>query len=499
MNDTLYHLPTGAAEFKAPRDFHPPVEMVELDFDKIKHEVADYSGKGFENVEKVENLTLVEYLQRLKADRGRYLGNIVHQGVRDHRGMDDHVVGLGEYDRELELIIKSGSLISSVGKVLKNEQKIAQIADEIRMKVIAGVPLEAAVDDCLYTKYQAGADTLQGVSDALAVHASTNFIIDAHYGAETGNESFIIFPEKVVLKDKVFFGRAVDTSKSRTTQHNDVYLWPQKEVPNELKINGAILFLPRDNKVDKNTGSTYDVVNEKAVIDTEKIDDHDADLVAAKENILTRAQPEDADVLKKILLKILETKRYSEISFAFQAFFDPSVFKPEFLQGFKDKIKEIGFDPDELDKLFIRNNNLQLVGDFFQRHSNHYNNLASSNHGLFYKRPEHTVLSKDYYNRFICERLKDVKVVSVSAGKQDIVEYRGINDAGEEEVIRVVFYSDHDPNQAIEGFYNDLSIDFDQTILGQDGVGSVDYGDVSYRYEYNKLRHRLVELVNSSS
>ncbi|GEM_PF-6019732 len=89
MNDILSYSPPGAAEFQAPRDFSSPVEVVELDFDKIKHEVADYCGEGFEDVESVENLTLVEYLQRLKADRGRYLGNIIHQGVRDHRGIND--------------------------------------------------------------------------------------------------------------------------------------------------------------------------------------------------------------------------------------------------------------------------------------------------------------------------------------------------------------------------------------------------------------------------
>lgn len=495
MNNTFSYSPPGAAEFTVPQEFHPPIEVVELDFDKIKYEIAGYNGEGFENIEKVEDLTLVEYLQRLKADRGRYLGNIVHQGIRDHRGMADHIAGLGEYDRELELIVESGRLISSIGKVLNNKDRLTKIADKIRTKISEGESLAKAVDDCLYTEFQAGADTLQGITDALAVHASTNYIIDIHYGGETGNESFVIFPEKVVLKDKIFFGRAVDTDYSRATQYNDVYLWPQKEVPNELKINGAMLFLPRENQVDKNTGSIYDVVNEKAVLDTEKIDKEDLGLTADKENILANAEAGDREVLKKLLLKILETGRHSDMGYAFQAFFDPNVFKPEFLQGFKDRVKQFGLSPDVLDKIFARNNNIQLVKDFFQKYSNHYSNLADSSHGSFYKRPEKTILSKDYYHQFICKRLKDVKVVSISTDKQNIVEYRGVNEKGEQEIIRVVFFSNPDPNKAIEGFYDDISIDFDQTILGEDGVGSVDYNNVSYRHEYDLLKQKLVELV----
>ncbi len=582
MSDFLRNLPQDAVDFKA-RDVIS-TETTELNFDQVFEAVDGYKGKGFEEIENVENLGLVEYLQRLKADRGRYLGNIVHQGVRDHHGMAEHSVGLGEYDCELELIIKSGGLISTIGKALKNEGELKKAAAEIRKSVADGALVSEAIDDYIYRQHEAGAaHDMQGLTDDLAVHMSTNYIIDVHYGAETGNECFIVLPEKVGLKDKIFFGKAQD-SGSRHTQYNDVYIWPSKDESNDLKINGTLLFLPRDNQVDVRTGSTYEVVGDKVVVDTQKIDrvsdnigkikelkpdwvmskdeggfspsfeellkrgyikldskniyqvttagqsnigqdfwgqfdqyikavveagitdiqtferffSHYPESVnSEKEKILSAVDPKDREFLEQILNQVLKTSRSEDLRYGFESIFNPSQFKKEYLPKFREVVRKKGIDPEKLEEILKRNNILQLAERYFSRYTNYYQSLADKSYGIFYKKPENKVRSKDYYHNFICQRLKDVKITTVQAGKQDIVEYRGVNEKGEAEVVRVVFYSAKDPNTAVEGFYYDMSIKFDSTILGENGVGNTDYAGVKYSHDVDLLKSKLLTMVQA--
>jgi len=78
-----------------------------LDTDKIIDDITTYEGPAFTESSQ-ENAPLIEFLQRLKASNGRYFGNIVHQGARDHSGMAEHSGNEGEYDNEIEQVIASG-------------------------------------------------------------------------------------------------------------------------------------------------------------------------------------------------------------------------------------------------------------------------------------------------------------------------------------------------------------------------------------------------------
>lgn len=591
MTDYANSLPEDVVNFKAPDltgnipvlDVAKTPNVEVLDFDVVKKEVGNYQGEGFEKVEKVEDLTLAEYLQRLKADQGRYLGNIVHQGVRDHLGMEEHSTGLGEYDRELELIIESGGLISAIEKTLKNQEKLNQAAIEVRKKIADGLTIEEALNQYLFETYQADRDELQGMTDDLAIHVSTNYIVDSAYGAETGNESFIIFPERVGLKGKIFFGRSSDTHVSRETQYNDVYIWPENEEPNEMGINGAIIFLPRDNQVGKKTGSTYEVENGKAVLDIEQIErlfanagkivelrppvwmrtksgenivvsfeellkNHfievdsihgyrvtysgkevmdqkfwdkfdlyikaileagfsdvqrfDAEiyrypinLASERDQILTGANEQDVEVIKRLLDTFLSTVNTSDIGKGFEAFLNPKDIKISEMPRIKEFVRQAGFDPVQLEEVFARNNK-EAIFSFFQKYLNIYKALVHSSHGNLYKRPAEAVKSKDYYDKLIRERLTDVKVTITTSDRQDIVEYRGINKLGKSEVLRVVFYSSHNPNKAVEGLYHDLKVNFDSTILGQNGVDNVNFSDVQYHHDLDRLKEKISEKVN---
>jgi hypothetical protein len=293
-------------------------------------------------------------------------------------------------------------------------------------------------------------------------------------------------------------------------------LWPKQEKENRLDINGALLFLSRDNQVGKETGSIYEVKGGQAVLDYEKMDKLSVDTKAIqlnknlnwflsrcdylkiKDQILSEIGEQDRTFLADLLKKLLETERVSEIGMAFMAILDPEQFKKEFLSVEEDRMRGFGVDVERLRKILDNDSTRLAVKDFFERYSDLYTSLANSGKGLFYKTAEQPVLSKNYYDNFIRQRLDGVQMTTVKSDKQDIVEYRGVNKEGQKEVLRVVYYRAHDPNEAIQEFYDDFEVDFDKTILGEGGKGSTSFTEVDFRYDYNRLKQKLVEMAQTS-
>jgi hypothetical protein len=89
-------------------------------------------------------------------------------------------------------------------------------------------------------------------SDRNSIHVSAEEVSDAFYGAETGNEFFIIHPSLHVASQYKFSG-ALNISGGDV--HNNSWIWTGEK--DGMNADAGIVFLPRDVLVDRNTGSRY--------------------------------------------------------------------------------------------------------------------------------------------------------------------------------------------------------------------------------------------------
>ncbi len=516
----------------------------ELDLDTVKDSVENYTGEGFSERSQ-EKAELTEYLQRLGKDKGRYFGNIVHQGVRDHFGKSDHSSGLGEYANEIHNLVEDGALKSKMRRVQNDPAFLAEAKRKIaQIMETEGSTVEEAFERFAHAEFIAGRDDWQQLTDALGVHTSSNAILDTYYGTEDENESFVILPENLALVDRAYWSRGIDTDYSRDTIYNDAYLWPQKGEPSEIALDGGLIFVPRDNLVDAESGSRYEVQNGNAVLDIEKIEtvltkiseiettdyreqsiqiekiikeiigekkahrvtrelSHLDKLIPEKEAIENMSSPEELTEVKNYLMAILTIKnRYNgPMGMALEYFSKPEELKEGYRHIPKETLAANGFNTDILEQVFSDPNKKAAIEKFINRYFQKYKEIATSTDGAFYRTAKNVIPAKKHYEEIFLKKFKNPKIREIKVENQDIVEYRGQDESGNEKVLRVVFYTNPDPNQAVRTFYKDIGIQFNDRLI-DDTSDEADkatrdtkrttYEDVKYRYDYEQLRTNIL-------
>ncbi|MCX6735251.1 MAG: hypothetical protein NTZ25_05090 [Candidatus Peregrinibacteria bacterium] len=516
----------------------------ELDLKAVRDSVENYSGEGFSERAQ-EKAELTEYLQRLGKDKGRYFGNIVHQGVRDHFGKDDHMSGLGQYAAEINALINDDAIKSRLCRQKNDPEYIATVKLAVqKLMEEKNLSEEEAFQYFAETQLSLNEDGHQGITDGLAVHFSSNSILNVFYGAETDNEAFLIVPENIALTGRQYWSRAVDTAYSRDTMYNDVYIWPEHGEENGISLNGSLIFVPRDNEIDEQNGSQYEIENGKVVVDIDKIekfykaiskldksdyqnyrkevikvgkalgfDEKKVDELSTqyygspevaeeKEKLESIFEGEELEEIKKYIKAVLLVdSKYSDIGIALTYFSELEELKESYRPLQKERLIRAGFNTDILDEIFADPVKKSAIQKFVDKYAENYSYLAKNSHGFFYKSATKSVAAKKYYEKLILAEFKDVKIREIKSATQDIVEYRGHDQNGKEKVLRVVYYTNTDPNRAVRKFYQDLGIQFDDRVI-DDTSDEADkatrdtkrttFEDVKYRYDYKQLRTNVL-------
>lgn len=520
---------------------------------KTKDVAELYDTENFEDISKIKS-SLRNIFGFLKATNGRYMGNILHQGVRDHSTNDAHTDGSGVHRDEIYSLMKSGSLMSNVARAFDDPMYLDNASKNVAEIMKTGKTLAEAVDEFIYNERSgselAGKD---GSVDQLAVHFSSNSILDHVYGSETGNEAFVIFPEKSILEGRDYYSRAQDTAFSRDTIYNDVWVWPKGAESNSMHLDGALIFLPRDNQVGIKTGSLYELVDGKVVIDVKKMERVSSLINECNEiirnNFKNKIENKDSEPLRDVLERmgltfdefekigsiglphssvvsdrlaiegLFEGEGLAEIKkYLYMALMDSgprssgignaliqlpqlSNIKPEFRDVIRNILRDKGFNVELLEKLFEDKKLSSMVVEFLENNINSYKNFATSTKGLFYQKAAETVDSREYHDVRIRSLFQEVTVEEFVGQSQDVVEYRGVGKDGKPKVLRVVYYTGEDPNVAIRRLYNEVGIRFDDTVVDDSNVHGaaaakarqVGPVDVKYDHDYKRLKQRIVD------
>lgn len=201
--------------------------------------------------EHLASLSLEEYILLLKRFPGEMVTHVTRQGVRDHSGHMYHTRGVGAYADGFMKMVEDGRLRSPLGVHLvewEKEQAIAKFLQLDRFKTKEGA-LE-------YLDTIAGGRQGDPGSyvDRMAIHFATEEVADCYYGSEKGNEIFIAYPSAYIASQYYFNGQL---NEGGGGYWNDLWVWANEE--KGMDLNAGIIFIPEEARVDRKTGSRYEL------------------------------------------------------------------------------------------------------------------------------------------------------------------------------------------------------------------------------------------------
>ena len=228
-------------------------------------------------------LSTDEYLRLWRHLDPHYVSHVTRQGYRDHAAMFYHTAGLGEMTTSFTDSLKSDKILrSNIGiktghsksDLLKNEDAFNSYMEKIYFK--DGIPESLLGSKDLSpiivaSEMGGGHEILSKPGgfwrDRTSVHVAKNNVLNSHYGAESGNEIFYVFPADVVMSQSsvdqnLLYGGHKEVKIGEQTRkipydsqedHNDVSIF----VDDGLPIDAGLVFIPKDTLVDPSTGSKY--------------------------------------------------------------------------------------------------------------------------------------------------------------------------------------------------------------------------------------------------
>ncbi len=235
--------------------------------EKEKWTKTPYNKEDIKRYFTEKNLTslpMEDYILLLKRFPNEFVTNVVWQGVRDHPGIEGRLPGV--YSNGFQEMLADGKLRSPFGKFLKDGFKKEAVARCLGLG--NGTRTKEEALDILETYTNPEAQGYSTYADFIATHFAAEEVADHYYGAETGNEKFLIFPSAYINANYFFAGKLAEPGGGN---HNDLWTWEEKGTGG-IKIDVGILFVPADTKVDPQTGSRYQLdQNHKPIIDRDKI------------------------------------------------------------------------------------------------------------------------------------------------------------------------------------------------------------------------------------
>lgn len=221
---------------------------------KEKWENSEYTKEDITKYFSEENLASLspeDYAVLLKRFPREMVAHVTRQGIRDHIGMIYHSAGEGAYVDGFMKMVEDGRLRSPLGVYLVEDEKEQAIAKFLHLDSFKSK--EEALNH-LATLTNARQGEAGSYADRMAVHFATEEVADTYYGSEKGNEIFVAYPSAYIASQYYFSGQL---NESGGGYWNDQWVWANEE--RGMDLNAGLVFIPEEAKVDKKTGSRYEL------------------------------------------------------------------------------------------------------------------------------------------------------------------------------------------------------------------------------------------------
>jgi len=340
----------------------------------------------------LSHLPLGKYLELWRRGSPHFVSHVTRNGFRDHTS-HIHEGDVGKFFSGFNNILESGVIGSPYYALgLKDVSEIG-IRDFLQQNgILAAINKEEALKKYmeLVSKDIAADTKLPVYGDRASIHVATEYISNDIYGAETGNEVFVIYPSDLIVSQFNFSFNTGKEGKGFTKQpdscgHNDVFVWSKNGL-STLPLNAGIVFLPKSTLVDQETGSQYkSYENEQGVlerrIDNERVnkfmswiaDNHTVN----KENKKSLADSiiSTFGVNQELAKKVIE-------SFAINNGFSPYKYTSD-------------------GETLVKKDNQEIAGIIDSESSSEYQNAFWVN--LLYERPEKTITAQQYWQKYFLQ------------------------------------------------------------------------------------------------
>ncbi len=376
-------------------DYYQRVEQDWVEGDYTKEEVEKYFTEEY-----LSSLMTEDYIKLLQRFPASFVTHVTRHGLRDHIGMIGSTGGLGEVWSSFKDILHETRLkpTYSVAMDIKDHFILKSITD----KYCVGCDSE----ENALTKFRKDHDFFESSpritqADHLAVHFAANEVANEFYGAESGNEVFIVYPSMSIVGHHLFHSEHDDAFAYKdhyAHSKNNIYAWD--EASEGLSLDAGIVFIPKSTEVDPDTGSKYIVDSEgRAVKNTDLI--AKITLIVAGEEFQKLAHDS----------KELSTYRDSDVDSLDEMNAKQEVIRTRLIKLVSDST---GLDLAQSESLIYRNQVIKeevifdLENDVTALHLGH---LDSSNWvnkplrdlGLLYKKAENTIPAELYWEQYFAE------------------------------------------------------------------------------------------------
>jgi len=212
--------------------------------------------------ENLASLSLEDYALLLKRFPREMVTHVTRQGIRDHIGHVYHTVGEGAYTDNFMKMVEDGRLRSPLGIYLTENKKEQAIAEFLHLNTFENK--EEAMNH-LATFAGTKQKESGGYADSMAVHFATEEVADTYYGSEKNNEIFIAYPSAYIASQYYFSGQLTESGGG---YWNDQWVWANEE--KGMDLNAGLIFIPGEVKVDRKTGSRYELDENKNPVKNSK-------------------------------------------------------------------------------------------------------------------------------------------------------------------------------------------------------------------------------------
>ncbi len=240
-------------------DFYEGQKKQWTESEYSKEDITKYFSE-----EHLASLSIEDYALLLKRFPSEMVAHVTRQGIRDHIGFAYHTAGEGQYSEGFMKMIEDGRLRSPLGIHLKEKEKEKALAKYLQLDILSKSEAIENLEKLIGESNQLSSG---GYADKMAVHFATEEVADYLYGSEKGNEIFVVYPSAYIASQYYFHGQLNESSGGH---HNDQWVWANEE--KGMDLNAGMVFIPEEAKVDRKTGSRYELdENKNPIKNTEDV------------------------------------------------------------------------------------------------------------------------------------------------------------------------------------------------------------------------------------
>jgi len=421
LDDT--NLPDSMKEAKKQiQDFYKKQEEEWAETPYSKEDI-----KTFFSLEYLSNLSLEEYTTLLKRFPNQMVTHVTRQGVRDHLGAVNHWNGINKFTDGFKDVVEAGTLKSAFGIIVTENAKEEEIANFLKLKYQTK---EEAVNS-VESLFKEGTQHHDGsFVDKKTVHFATEEVADAHYGAETGNEIFFAYPSALIASQYFFNGQL---SKADGGSHNNQWVFLDEE--SGLDINAGLVFIPKNNQVDKKNGSKYELDEQMKPIENVELSEKVSQIIS--QDGFDEFVDKHVKIFSETYRGEIEKLMYSEPENDRE-----KMIKENILAAEDDLKNNLGVSDLETQKIILDYNFLFGLRDFKTKPEKSFVTQRLIKMGLEFKPAQNTVSSEEYWENYFQNTEKAPN--------------------------KVVYYEESDPTTALKNWKikNDLTKHYSDKNLG---------------------------------